>query len=189
MDAVAQYALAYSLTTTAGVRALLALAAVAVAAHFGIIHPPDAFAWLASVKAMWILVGVAVLEIVADKVPILDHAMHFLQTASKPAAAVILVGGSVHAQSQTVVVTMMILGALNALGVHAAIAGLRGASTATTAGAANPFVSMAEDAGSIVSLIAAFLVPLAAAALALCFSVLLLFFARSAFTRLRAARR
>ena len=41
------------------------------------------------------------------------------------------------------------LGALNALGIHAAVATVRGASTLTTAGIANPAISTVEDAGSI----------------------------------------
>ena len=114
MDAAGQYALAYALTTTAGVRAMVALAAVAIAAHFNLIHPPGAFAWLGSPIAMWVLGGFAVVEILADKVPLLDHALHVAQIAVKPAAAAVLVGGSLHAQSHEALVTLMILGALNA---------------------------------------------------------------------------
>ena len=186
MDAASQYALAYALTTTAGVRAIVALAGVAVAAHFGFFHPPGSFAWLASPAAMWVLVGVGALELIADKVPILDHAGHFIQVATKPAAAAILVGGSVHAQSTATLATLMVLGGLNALGVHAGIAALRGASTVTTGGVANPAVSTAEDVGTIGSLFVAFLAPFVAAFLAITFTVLLLVFARTAFRRLRA---
>jgi len=178
MDAAAQYAFAYALTTTAGVRALLALAAVAVAAHLGWMHPPAGFAWLGSVTVMWILIGFAVVEILADKVPFLDHVVHFVQIAGKPAAGAILVGGSVHAQSHEILIGLMVAGALNALGIHTAIASMRGASTITTGGIANPAVSLVEDVGAAVSLLIAFLAPFAAAGLAIVFTIGLVFVVR-----------
>lgn len=187
MDAATQYALAYALTTSAGVRALLSLTAVAVAVHLHLLHPPEAFAWLGSAAAMWSLGTLAVVEILADKVPLLDHVLHFAQIALKPAAAAIIVGGSVHAQSHDALVALMVLGALNALGVHAAVASVRGASTIATGGVANPVVSGAEDAGSVGGLLLAFIAPFAAAAMALVFSIALALVVRSAYRRVRAA--
>lgn len=188
MDAASQYALAYALTTTAGVRAMLALAAVAIAVHFHLLHPPDAFAWLGAPLAMWVLSGLAILEILGDKVPLLDHALHVAQIAVKPAAAAVLVGGTLSPPSHQALVTLMVLGGLNALGIHAAIAAVRGASTVTTGGVGNPVVSTAEDAGSVGSLVVAFAAPLIAAALALCFTVAIVVLARTAYVRARAMR-
>jgi hypothetical protein len=188
MDPASQYALAYALSTTAGVRALLPLAAVAVAAHAGIVHPPSGFAWLGSTGAMWVLLVAALVEILADKLPLVDHGMHVLGVVSKPAAAAILVGGSLHGQPQGVLITLMVLGALNALGVHAAVASVRGASTIATAGVANPVVSMVEDAGTVGSLVLAYLVPFVAALLALCCTTWLFVLARHAYRRVRAGR-
>ncbi len=187
MDPAAQYALAYALTTTAGVRALFALAAVSVAAHFGVLHPPEGFAWLGSAAAMWSLCAVALVEIAADKVPVLDHAMHVLGVAIKPAAGAVLAGGSLHGLPAGLLVALMVLGALNALGVHAAIAAVRGASTVTTGGLANPAVSLAEDGGSAISLVLAIALPFAGALLALGFSLALLLLARAAYKTLRHA--
>jgi uncharacterized membrane protein len=185
MDATAQYALAYGLTTTAGVRAMFALAAVAVAVHLGWLHSPSGFAWLGSPAAMWTLIAFAAVECFADKVPLLDNAMHVLQVAAKPAAGAILVGGSVHAQSRELLVTLMVLGALNALGVHAAVASVRGASTLTTGGVANPFISFAEDAGAAASLFIAFVAPLVAAIIGVAFTATLVLLARTAYRRIR----
>lgn len=185
MDPATQYALAYALTTTAGVRALLALTAASIAAHVGILHPPDGFAWLGSPWAMWSLGILAVVEILGDKVPLLDHVLHVGQIVGKPAAAAILVGGVVHPPSHQALVTLMVLGGLNALGIHAAVAAVRGASTATTGGVANPVVSTAEDAGSIGSLVVAFVAPLVAAALAVGFTILLVALTRAAYVRAR----
>src|SRR5438445_492472 len=114
MDGPTQYALAYALTTTAGVRALMALAAVAVAAHAGWLHPPAPFTWLASTPAMWVLIAVAAVDLLADKIPLLDHGMHLLGIVIKPAAAVILVGGTLHVHNAAEILPLMALGAFNA---------------------------------------------------------------------------
>ncbi|HEV7178434.1 MAG TPA: DUF4126 domain-containing protein [Candidatus Baltobacteraceae bacterium] len=178
MDAAAQYALAYALTTSAGVRALMPLAALSIAAHAGWIHVPGGFAWLAGAGVMWILIAVAAAEMFADKIPLLDHVLHFVQIAGKPAAAAILVGGAIHTQSHEQLVVLMILGALNALGIHGAIASARAASTVTTGGLANPVLSTVEDTGSIVGLVIAFVMPVLAAILAVVFAVMLIWLAR-----------
>jgi len=188
MDAASQYALAYALTTSAGVRAVLALAGVAIAVHFNFFHPPHEFAWLAKPLVMWILIGIGAIEVFADKIPVVDHTLHFVQIAIKPAAAAILVGGSVHAQSNEALIGLMVLGGLNALGIHAAVATLRGASTVTTGGIGNPIVSVVEDTGAIASIFIAIFAPIAAAILAVIFTVLLILLARSAYRRVRPAK-
>ncbi len=186
MDTFSQYALAYALTTTAGLRALLPLAAVSVAAHAGWIHPSGSFAWLSHALVMWVLIGIAILEMVADKVPFIDHAMHFVQIAAKPAAAAILVGGTTHLQNHDQLIFLMVIGGLNALGIHGAVMGARAASTASTAGLANPVLSTVEDTGSIGGVILAFFAPILAAIVALIVTVLLVVVARRVYIGARA---
>lgn len=173
MDGASQYALAYALTTTAGLRGVLALALVAIATHLGVVHPPSAVGWLAHESVMWILIAVAVFEALADKLPFVDHALHVVQIAVKPAAAAIIVGGTVHPQSHEMLVFLMIVGALNALGIHAGVLAVRAASTATTGGLANPFVSTAEDVGAVGGGILSFVVPFVVAAVALVLTIVL----------------
>ena len=188
MDAVAQYALAYALTTSAGVRALLPLAAVSFAAHAGWIHPSAGFAWLGHGLVMWILIAVAVLEMLADKVPLVDHALHFVQIASKPAAAAILVGGTTHPHDNAELIALMVAGGLDALGIHGAVAATRAASTVGTAGIANPFLSVVEDVGAVGAVILAFVVPVVAALLALIATIVLVIVARLVYRRMRRTR-
>lgn len=188
MDAVAQYALAYALTTSAGVRALLPLAAVSAAAHAGWIHPAGGFEWLGHTGVMWILIAVAALEMFADKIPLVDHAMHFVQVASKPAAAAILVGGTTHPHGNEELIALMAVGALNAFGIHGAVVATRAASTAGTAGFANPLLSVAEDAVSIGGIVLAFVAPVLAAVVALLASIVLVIVARQVYRSVRAAR-
>ena len=167
MDSAAQYALAYALTTSAGIRALLPLALVSVAAHLGYVHPPQPFGWLGSTSVSAVLIAFAAAELLADKIPLLDHVLHFTQIVTKPAAAAILVGGTAHPQNHDVLIGLMVLGALNALGVHAATSSVRVASTATTGGLANPVLSVFEDAATLTMTVLAFVAPFLAALLAL----------------------
>jgi uncharacterized membrane protein len=173
MDTAAQYALAYALTTTTGIRALLPLALVSIAAHFGYIHTPPEFHWLGSTNVTVIIIAMAAVEILADKIPLIDHALHFVQIVTKPAAAAILVGGTAHPQSHDALIALMVLGALNALGVHAFTSSVRVASTATTAGLANPLLSVMEDVSVVFLSVLAFVTPFIAAVLCLIVVVVL----------------
>jgi len=186
MDAAAQYAFAYALTTSAGLRALLPLAIVSIAAHMGYVHPPHDFQWLGSTAVTAVLAAVAVVEFFADKIPFVDHVLHFVQVATKPAAAAILVAGTAHPQSHQVLVTLMVLGALNALGVHAFTSTLRMGSSATTAGIANPAISTLEDVGAVGTTLLALVAPFIAAAAALILVIILIRIVRTAYVRIRA---
>lgn len=179
MDGSAQYVLAYALTSSAGIRAVLPLALVSVAAHLGYMHMSGNFAWVGSPLAMAVLVGMALVELFADKVPLLDHVLHVVQVVTKPAAAAILAGGVMHPQSREVLIGLMVLGALNALGIHAATSSVRVASTATTAGIANPFISVFEDVAAAGVAVLAFAAPFIAAALCLAATLAAVFLVRS----------
>lgn len=186
MDPAAQYALAYALTTSSGLRAVLPLAIASAAAHFGFFHPVAPYGWLGSTTVTFALAALAVAELLADKIPIVDHGLHFVQIVTKPAAAAIMVGGTVHPQSHVLLVGLMVVGALNALGVHAVASTVRIGSTATTAGIANPFISIVEDFAAIATAVLAFLAPILAAVLALVGVLLALAVFRAAYGRVRA---
>ncbi|MGZ3542845.1 MAG: DUF4126 domain-containing protein, partial [Vulcanimicrobiaceae bacterium] len=117
------------------------------------------------------LVAVAATELVADKIPVIDHLLHVLQFVIKPAAAAILVGGIVHPQHAQTLYALMALGALDALGIHAASATARAASTAATAGAGNPLLSAFEDVLAGILMVFAFIAPFLGAALAVILTI------------------
>jgi len=134
-----------------------------------------------------VLAVFAVLEILADKFPAIDNALHVLYFVVRPAAAAILVGGTVHAPNQGELIGLMVLGALNAFVIHGASATARAASTATTLGIANPILSVGEDIAALGGSALAIVMPLFAAMLALALLVLLLIVAGR--IRARAKRR
>jgi hypothetical protein len=157
------YALALSLSSAVGLRPFLTLAICAWMMYAGQIHPSDRFLWLGSSGAAAVLTGLALLEFAADKIPLVDHAMHVVHLATKPLAALLIVGSvSPSDGPDWVTGTAMAAGALNALGIHAAAAGTRVASTATTLGLGNPVVSVIEDGLAILGIVLAFTLPFVA---------------------------
>jgi uncharacterized membrane protein len=174
MDTTAQFALAYSLTTTAGLRGFLTLFAASVAAHYHWIHPSGSFAWLASDSTTVVLGIFALLEVIADKVPAVDHALHAVSFAVRPLAGAILVGGTIHTDNPGTLYALMGLGAINTLVVHSSSATARAASTISTLGTANAALSGGEDATAILGIVLAFLHPYIAAILAALFVLALI---------------
>jgi len=173
------FATAYGLSAGIGIRPFLTLALASIAMHFGYLHPSHAFAFLHSDGATMLLAVLAALEFAADKVPVVDHALHVFHFALKPVAAALLVDSTVSGSGAPDLASyaMMGVGALTAMGVHTGIATVRSASSATTLGVANPFVSLFEDVVAIVAALVAILVPLAGAVLAFVLSVVAMFVA------------
>jgi hypothetical protein len=114
-----------------------------------------------------------------------DNALHLLYFVVRPAAAAILVGGTVHAPNQSDLIALMVVGALNAFVVHGASAAARAASTASTFGMANATMSFGEDIVALGGGALAIALPLVAGALAVAFLVVLLFVVRRMSARAR----
>ena len=164
MTILPQLLLGLSLASAAGLRAFLPLLVLSAAAHFHVVHLNGQFAWLQSWTALVVLGTAAVAEVLADKIPVVDHALDAVQTLVRPAAgALAMASTQSHFDPVTAGVLGLIMGAPLAGTLHAAKGGTRLASTATTAGLANPFLSLAEDTASAgLSLLAVFVPYLAA---------------------------
>ena len=139
MGIVLQLLLGLSLASAAGLRAFLPLLVLAVAARFHVAHIGGQFAWLHSNAAIIVLAVATVAELLADKLPIVDHALDVLQTVVRPAAGALAVAGTqAHLDPMTAAIVGLILGAPLAAGFHVAKGATRVASTATTAGPRQP---------------------------------------------------
>lgn len=140
--------LGLGLAAAAGLRAFLPLLLLGVAARFELfgVSLNDKAEWLGSDAALVTLAIATALELAADKVPFLDHALSAVGTVTRPIAAVVA-AGSVFAGVDPVVAAVagVVIGAPTALAFHAAQSGTRVASTATTGGLLNPVVSVVED--------------------------------------------
>jgi Domain of unknown function (DUF4126) len=148
IDVALALALGIGLAACAGLRAWLPLLMAGGAARIGWLELGDSFGFLSSNRAL-ILFGVAsVVEMVADKVPALDHVLDALSTVLRPAAGSLLAASVLWPVSDplTALALGVAVGAPVALVPHAAKSMLRAASTTVTAGLANPLLSLAEDA-------------------------------------------
>ncbi len=166
-------ALAIALSASAGLRAWLPLLATSLLARFDLIEVGDAFSFLASTPAVVVFGVATLLEIVADKVPALDHGLDLISTVVRPLAATLL-AGSVMFQIQDPLWALalgVVVGVPTALVPHAAKSGARVVSTTTTAGLGNPVLSLLEDLGAAAIIIAGVLVPIVTAVVVIALGV------------------
>lgn len=183
------------LAASAGLNAYIPMLAMGLLARYTeVINLPSGWQWLANGWVIAILGVLLAIEVVADKVPVVDHFNDMVQTVVRPTAGGLVFGAG--AGSETVTVTdpagffqsnqwvPIVAGVVIALGVHGLKAAARPVINTTTAGVGAPVASTAEDATSVIMSIVAILLP----ALVLVFAVLLIGVAVWIFRR-RSARR
>ena len=154
--------LGLGLAASSGLNTFLPLLVLALAARmelFGV-HLGGSFAWLSSNTALTILAFATFVEIVADKVPSVDHALDVFGTFARPVAGA-LAAASVFYGTDPVYAAVLglIIGAPVALGFHTAKAGARLTSSAGTFGLLNPVLSFLEDMAALVMIFTALLAP------------------------------
>lgn len=153
------------IAAASGLRAFLPLLALGVAARFGFIQLQPGTVWLAGNPALLALGVAAVLEILADKVPAVDHALDLIATVIRPLAAWLgAYAVLVDWPAPWGALIGLVFGA-GALGLHLVKAKFRLGTSAATLGHGNPVVSTAEDLTAGTILIIAILTPILALAL------------------------
>ena len=159
--------LAVGLAASSGLRTFLPLLLLAGAGKFGLfgIHLGGNFAWLSSNTAVTALLLATIFEVAADKIPFVDHGLDAVGTVLRPIAGALVAAAVLNGNDPaTSALLGIIVGAPLAFGMHAAKAGTRAGSTASTAGVGNPILSFIEDLTALflglVSLLVPWLVPL-----------------------------
>jgi hypothetical protein len=151
-----------AIAAACGLRAFLPLLALALGVHFQLLHVHPSAAWIGSMPAILTLVWATLLELAADKVPALDHALDVVALGLRPAAAALAAWATfAGAHPALAVAAAAILGA-GAMGVQIAKAKVRLGSSMLTLGTANPLISFAEDAITLVISSLAVLAPILA---------------------------
>jgi hypothetical protein len=138
---------AFGLSASAGLNAYIPLLVVGVIAHYTnwikLTPPYDLLA------NPWILILIGVLlivEMLVDKLPAVNHINDIIQTVIRPAAGAIVFAASAHVLTGINPLLALACGLLVAGSVHTVKSvAIRPAVTATTGGAANVPVSLAED--------------------------------------------
>jgi hypothetical protein len=149
------------LAAAAGLRAFLPPLVAGLLVRLDVVAVRGDLEWLGSTPAL-IIFGTAVLaEILADKVPLLDHALDLAGLVVKPAAgALVMAAPLVDLGPLPTLVLALVIGGGVAAGVQVTKSGLRLASTGTTSGLGNPVLSAAEDGLSLTATLLALLKPL-----------------------------
>lgn len=159
------------LAVSAGLNAYIPLLALGLAGRFlDAVSLPAGWAWLENPWVLGILGVLLVIELVADKIPIVDNINDWLQTVVRPTAGGLAFGSGSTATTAAVTDPAaffssnqwvpIALGVVIALGVHLTKASARPVVNALSVGTATPVVSAAEDVGSVTVSLLALLVPL-----------------------------
>lgn len=163
MSLLAAIATGIVLAACTGLRAFMPLFAAGLASRFLGWDLAPSMGWLASDVGL-VTFGVAsAAEVIADKVPMVDHALDAVHIVVAPVAGA-LAGLSVWLNFPTpvAVALALIVAAPVAGGVHVLAAAVRVKSSAASAGTLNPAVSVIEDVVSVGAIVMAILVPLLA---------------------------
>jgi hypothetical protein len=146
LEVVLAVAVGISLSACAGLRAFLPLLATGLLARTGHYTVNTQLEWLSSTPALVALGVAALVELLADKIPALDHLLDVAQTPVRTVAGVIVAAAAFAPFPHWAALLLgIVVGGTTALSVHATKATVRAGSTATTAGAANPVLSLIED--------------------------------------------
>jgi hypothetical protein len=149
---------AFGLSASAGLNAYIPLLLVALLGKFtDWITLSSPWNTLESWWVIGLLIVLSLIEFFADKIPVVNHVNDIIQTVIRPIAGAIVFAASAQIITNVHPVLAMILGLLVAGTVHAVKSiAVRPAITATTGGAGNVPVSIAEDViSTIISIIAA----------------------------------
>ncbi|MCG3151889.1 MAG: hypothetical protein GEEBNDBF_01174 [bacterium] len=152
-----------SLAAVAGLRAFLPLCVVGWLAHENLLPLSSAYSWLGSDVAVLIFTVAAIIEVAADKIPVLDNVLDSVADWVKPVAGTILVSGFIE-QWDPLWATIfgLLAGGSVASLFHQAKKITRLSSTGFTLGMGNPVISIIEDAASVLGILAGILItPLA----------------------------
>jgi len=161
-SAIGSLLAAVGLSGAAGLNAWLPLLAAALLHRWGVVELGAPFGDLSSTTGLVVIAVLTAADFVGDKIPAVDHVLHVIGTVVHPAAGAVLFTGQTGLETDIPDLVAILAGASLSGSVHAARAAIRPASTVGTAGAGNPVLSLAEDAGSIVLTAAAFVLPVLA---------------------------
>jgi hypothetical protein len=146
MDGITGIFTSFGLSTSAGLNAYLPLLIVALVSRFtNLIRLNEPFAALESWWTIGVLVVLSAIEILADKIPVVDTVNDTIQTFVRPVAGAILFAANTNAIADIHPILAMVCGLLLAGAVHVTKSVARPVVTAATAGTGNPIVSTVED--------------------------------------------
>eukprot|EP00408_Alexandrium_pacificum_P024227 CAMPEP_0171205214 /NCGR_PEP_ID=MMETSP0790-20130122/26435_1 /TAXON_ID=2925 /ORGANISM="Alexandrium catenella, Strain OF101" /LENGTH=273 /DNA_ID=CAMNT_0011670727 /DNA_START=61 /DNA_END=882 /DNA_ORIENTATION=- len=149
------FALATVLSGSAGVRATLPLFLISL---FHLISPESVplspeTEWLGYWFICVSLLVLLVIEILADLIPAVDHALHTILTPIHPIAGAVAAAAPDYGGGYATHVPMAVVGAALALSAHGGKSVFRATATSTTGGALNPLASICGTVGTTIAIL------------------------------------
>jgi hypothetical protein len=157
--------LAISLSAAAGFRVFVPLLVLSGAAVFGHIDLPSNFDWIENTQALTLFGIASVLEVIGYSIPWFDHILDLVATPAAVIAGTIVAASFAPEMDSIAQWTLALVAGGGAAGLTKTLMNLlRGGSTATTGGLANPLFALLELAVSVGLSILAITLPLVAGA-------------------------
>ncbi len=153
---------AVGLGAASGLNAWIPLLGLGLAGRLGVVELTEPFDRLESTGVLVVLGVVFLLDLVGDKVPVVDHVLHAVGTVIAPISGAIVFGAQENLLSQSAPWAAAVAGMVLGESVHLARSGVRPAVTAGTGGVGNPVLSAIEDAIAFVLTVLAVVVPVLA---------------------------
>lgn len=158
-----------ALAASAGLRAFLPPLAVSLLAWGGYITLAPGFEWLARPEVALVFGVAAILEIVGDKYPGIDHFLDAAGLAVRPLAGALVASSLITGMDPLLSLCLgIIIGGGAAGAVSLAKAKLRVLSSGLTAGLGNPVLSLVEDGASLAGTVLGVVLPALTGVLVLC---------------------
>ena len=166
---------AFFLAASAGLNAYIPLLVISLTARFtDLIQLSSPWDAITSWWIIGLLIVLSVIEFFADKVPAINHANDAIQTFVRPVAGAIVFAASANVITEMHPVLALAAGVLVSGTVHAVkSAAVRPAVNATTGGAGNVPVSVAEDMLATFLSIMAIIIPIFIAFVFILFTALI----------------
>lgn len=162
---------AISLAGAAGLNAYIPLLIFGLLARYtDLVNLPPEWLWLSHPALLGVVALLLVVELVADKIPVVDSVNDVIQTVVRPTSGGIVfasgLGAAEVVDGQTEINwAAVITGVVIALAIHFLKSAARPVVNASTAGVGAPVVSTMEDTASLTVTLLALLVPVVAAIL------------------------
>ena len=158
---LAAFLTSLGLALPAGLNAWLPFLILALADRFtSQIELDGPYAFISSTPGIIIILVLLPIELLADKIPGVDHVSDLVHSFIRPVAGAILAAAAADASNDLNVWVAAMLGVSSAGAAHAVKMSTRPVITASTGGVGNPIASMIEDAAAVLSSIIAIFLPL-----------------------------
>lgn len=163
METILSLCVGLGLSAACGFRVFVPLLIMSLASYSGHLTLAPSFQWIGTEPALIAFAVATVLEVAGYYIPWVDNLLDSVATPAAIVAGTVITASMITDMSPFLKWTMAVIAGGGAAGlVQAATVLVRGASTAATAGLANPILATAELGGSIFTSLLSLMAPVLA---------------------------